>query len=298
MKKIYAISIIILLIGSLSACSNGTIKSEKENIKASKIIVASSIVPESTFIKAVGGDLVQVITMIPPGNSPTNYQPTPKLMEKFSKAKLYFSIGVPTEKANILPRAEELSDSMKIVHLEDDVRKVYKDREFSEGKRDPHIWLSPKRVIVMINTIEKNLSDLDTKHKDIYKKNANEYIDKLKKLDSEIRDSLKNLPNKTFIVYHPSFGYFADDYGLNMIALERNGKKATPKVIEETIELAKKNNIKVIFYQAEIDSSQTNIIANEIKGKSEMIEPLAQNYIENLEKTAKIFKQVLGIDKK
>lgn len=259
-----------------------------------KLPVAVSIVPQETFVKAVAGDLVEVVTMIPSGQSPENFQPTPDLLEKFSKSKIYFSIGVPTESSSILPKAKDLNSSLKIINLDNEVAKVYPDREFAPGKRDPHIWLSPKRTKVMINIIKEELSKIDPKNKSIYEKNANEYMKKLDKVDNDIKLSLTNLKNKSIIVYHPAFGYFCDDYGLNMIALEEEGKESSPQDLQKIIDMAKEKEIKTIFYQAEIDSKQSKTFADEIGGKTELIAPLSADYIKNLEKIANVFKQVLN----
>lgn len=259
-----------------------------------KLAVAISIVPQETFVKAVAGDLVEVVTMIPSGQSPENFQPTPDLLEKFSKSKIYFSIGVPTESSSILPKAKDLNSSLKIINLDNEVAKVYPDREFAPEKRDPHIWLSPKRTKVMINIIKEELSKIDPKNKSIYEKNANEYVKKLDKVDNDIKLSLTNLKNKSIIVYHPAFGYFCDDYGLNMIALEEEGKESSPQDLQKIIDMAKEKEIKTIFYQAEIDSKQSKTFADEIGGKTELIAPLSPDYIENLEKIANVFKQVLN----
>ncbi|QXM05086.1 metal ABC transporter solute-binding protein, Zn/Mn family [Crassaminicella indica] len=267
---------------SLTACNK-----EASNIE--KLTVAVSIVPEKTFVKSVGGDLIEVVTMIPPGNSPENYAPSPKELEMLSKASVYFSIGVPTEKANIIPKLSSISEDIDIVPLDEEVSKVYKDREFSPGKRDPHIWLSPKRVKLMIKVIEDKLCEIDPKNKDIYIKNAEEYIKKIEQLDVKIKKSIEDLPKKGFLVYHPAFGYFADDYGLKMVAIEKDGKEATIEDIKRIIDYAKKENIKTIFYQAEIDSKQSRVIAEEIDGEAKEVAPLAPNYIENMENIAKAF---------
>jgi zinc transport system substrate-binding protein len=88
-------------------------------------------------------------------------------------------------------------------------------------------------------------------------------------------------------------GYFADDYGLTMIALEEEGKEATAQTIQGVIDRAKKENIKVIFYQAEMDSKQARTIAQELGGKAELIAPLAPDYVDNLRKTAQTFAEVV-----
>ncbi|AZO95840.1 zinc ABC transporter substrate-binding protein [Halocella sp. SP3-1] len=262
--------------------------------ESDKLAVAVSIVPEATFVKAVAGELLDVVTMIPPGNSPANYSPSPKELTKFSDSGIYFAMGVPADMTNILAKAEEINPDIKVVKLFAELNEVYPDREFSPGKRDPHIWLSPKRAKIMVRIIARELAEIDEKNRDVYQKNAGEYINKLNELDQEISNSLSKLKNKTFIVYHPAFGYFADDYGLEMLAIEEEGKEATPRRVQKIIDLAKKENIKAIFYQAEIDSRQSQAIAEEIGGKTIQVDPLAADYIKNLQKTAEVFNDILN----
>ncbi|HCT64162.1 MAG TPA: ABC transporter substrate-binding protein [Lachnospiraceae bacterium] len=269
----------------LFGCSNGA---KEEEVKE-KPVIAVSIVPEQTFVKAVCGDLVDIVTLIPSGNSPENYEPTAQEMEKFSDASLYFSIGVPTEEANILPNVGDV----KVVSLQDEVAAVYEDRTFESGERDPHIWLSPKRVKVMVETIAKEMSELDPDNKQTYEQNAADYIAQLDDVDQEIKDALNGVESKSFIVYHPAFGYIADDYGLKMYALEEEGKEAAPQHLQDMVDFAKKENIKVIFYQEEIDSSQSEAFAEEIGGKTIQLAPLAPDYIDNMKKMAQTMAEAM-----
>ena len=278
---------LVLILSLITACSqSGPVSNDKPTI-------AVSIVPQATFVKEVAGDLVEVITMIPPGSSPETYSPSPKQLESFSKASIYFSIGVPSETANILPRVTDLNPDMKIADLAKHVSEIYPDIEFAPGERDPHIWLSPKRAKVMIDVISEELSALDPTNKEVYGDNAERYKKQLDDVDAKIKESLSGLSSKMFIAYHPAFGYFADDYGLQMIALEEEGKEAAPQTFKEIVDLANENDIKVIFYQAEVDSRQSKAFAEEIGGSTEQIAPLAPDYIENLEKMADTFAKVL-----
>lgn len=281
----------LVFLGGCSAkeAENPAAQGEGTAEPAEKPIVAVSIVPEETFVKAVCGELAEVVTLVPPGSSPENYEPTPAEMEKFSKASLYFTIGVPTEEANILPNAGDV----KIVSLQDDVAAVYPDRTFEAGERDPHIWLSPKRTKVMVESIAREMCTLDAANANTYNQNAQAYIEQLDALDQTIRDALAGVQNKKFVVYHPAFGYFADDYGLTMVALEEEGKEATPQHLQDVIDFAKSENIKVIFYQAEIDSSQSAAFAEELGGKTMQLSPLAADYIENLKAMAGLMAEVM-----
>lgn len=290
-KKTCFITLLFFITITLTSCNPPNTADNQVN---DKVTVAVSIIPQETFVKAVAGDLVDIAVMIPPGNSPANYAPSPQELIKLSDASLYFSIGVPTEKANILPKLPDINDNITVLDLAQAVTKIYPEREFAPGERDPHIWLSPKRVKIMIDTIATSLIEVDPQHQDIYEANATAYKEKLDELDKKIKLALNNLPQRSFLVYHPSFGYFADDYGLKMIAIENAGKEATITEIQKFIDFAKKEKIKVIFYQAEIDNRQSRTIAEEIGGKTEMIAPLSPDYIKNLEKTATVFSQVLN----
>ncbi len=285
-KKAISIMMSLALILSIlffSGCSNNN-KNE-----SNKPIIAVSIVPEQTFVKAVCGDLAEVIAMIPPGNSPENYEPTPKEMEQFSKALIYFTIGVPTEEANLLPNVGDV----KVVSLQNEVASVYSDRTFDSGERDPHIWLSPKRVKVMIEAIAREMSKLDPENEKTYNENAKAYNEQLDELDEQIKVALNGIQSKKFIVYHPAFGYLANDYGLTMYALEEEGKEATPQHLQEMIDLAKKEKIKAIFYQEEVDSNQSEAFAEEIGGKTKQLAPLAADYIGNLKNMAETMAEVM-----
>lgn len=292
MKHISKVTLIytMLIVFAVFICTSCA---QSSNNSQNKIVIAVSIVPQETFIKEIAGDLVEVVTLIPPGSSPETYSPTPKELQKFSQASIYFTIGVPAEQANILPATKDLSPNTKIVDLASIVSQEYPDREFAPGERDPHIWLSPKRVKVMIDAIQKELSALDSENSDTYQKNAENYKARLDELDASIKEKLKDLPNKSFIVYHPAFGYFADDYSLEMISLEEEGKEATPQRFQEVVEIAKSKGIKVILHQAEVDSRQAKAFAEEIGGRAEKIAPLAPDYIENLEKMADILADTL-----
>ncbi len=271
------------------SASSGAVSSEAAG---GKLTIAVTIVPEATFAKAVCGGMANVVTMVPPGNSPENYEPTPSQMEKFSDAKLYFAVGVPTEAASILPKTKEIK-TMTVVKLEDIVAEKYPERKFESGERDPHIWLSPKRAKIMVQTIAEECGTIDSENKDKYLANAAKYNAKLDTLDKEITDGLKDVKSKKFIVFHPAFGYFADDYGLKMYALEEEGKEATASHLQDMVNLAKKENIKAIFYQEEIDSRQSQSFAEEIGGKTVQLEPLSADYIENLKKMADTIKEAV-----
>jgi len=279
MKKILGISLILLVVFTQTACTSSEETASTEN----QLTVAVSIVPEATFVKAVCGDTVNVITMIPPGASPENYEPTPEAFEQFNQADVYFSIGVPTEENGILPYVGE---NTEVVALDDAVSAVYPERTI-DGVHDPHTWLSPKRVAIMIGMISEKMSMIEPEQKELYEENAANYKTELTDLDEQIQTIFANeTTNKNFITTHPAYGYFADDYGLTMYALEEDGKEATAQHLQELVNLAEEKDIKTVFYQAETSSEQADAFAESIGGTAIELAPLSADYINNMQEMA------------
>ncbi len=248
-----------------------------------KKIIAVTIVPQATFVKAVCGDSFEIVTLIPPGGSPESYEPSPMVIRKFEKAEIFFRIGVPAENTGSVA---DIPEKVKVVSLQEEVSKTYPELLFEEGERDHHIWLSPKRVKIMIDVILRELSIIDPENAEIYNKNAQNYKNQLDVLDNEIKNIFKDIENPKFIAYHPAFGYFADEYDITMYALEEEGKEVTISRLKEMADLAKEEKIKVVFYQEETDSLRAKAFAEEIGGKAVMLSPLSGNYIDNLKTMA------------
>lgn len=279
--------IILLLSAALFGCS--------VEAPTDKPIIITSIVPMQTFIEKIVGDIYEVVAIVPPGASPANYQPTPQEMTKISEAEYYFTIEVPTEKSNILEKINEFNSDIKLFKVNEMIKETYPERYFDDNEtmRDHHIWLSPKRVIAIVEKTTLVLSIDHPELSGIFESNSYDYISLLHELDEYITNIADSIPNKTFIIYHPSYGYFANDYGFKMISIEEEGKEETAKGIEEIINFAKKNSIEVIFHQAEIDSEQAETIAKEIDGKTTMLTPLSEDYIESMKEVIDTFSQAL-----
>ena len=276
MKKIIALILTILTVfsvGALSSCN----KSEEKTL-------AVAIKPLETFLNEIVKDKFNIVVAVPNGQSPESYEPTPKEMLALSNAKTYFSIGIPNEVATILPNV----NCDKVLLHDEVANKGLAHLTFENGARDPHIWLSVKRAIKIVEIMRDKVVSLDSENAEFYVKNANEYVTKLNALHDELTTKFNAIENskKTFIAYHPSFNYFANEYGLTAYALEKNGHEATAKDLAEMVIFAKNNGIKNVFYQAETDSSQAISFANEIGGTAIKLSPLSANYIENLKEMA------------
>ncbi|MDC7238350.1 MAG: zinc ABC transporter substrate-binding protein [Sphaerochaetaceae bacterium] len=279
MKKFINLLILFLLISPIYA--NGQVEQNE------KPVIAVSIVPQATFVEKIAQDKVDIVTMIPKGSSPENYEPTPQQRIEFEKADIYFAIGVPSVEHSIL---DMVANKTKVVDLSKEVEKDYPAIMIGDS-RDPHIWLSPKRVLLMVDVIERELSSLDSENSDFYKANAQSFKDELNQVITKIEDNLSTLKNRNFLVFHPAFSYFAQDFDLNMLSLEEEGKEVTPKSLVEVIDRAKSLGIKNIYYQAEIAAEQSIAYGKELGGEAILLDPLSANYIDNLEIMANTLKE-------
>lgn len=246
----------------------------------SPLAVFTSILPQKYFVEKIGGDRVRTDVLVGPGKSPATYEPGPQQVEALASADILFTIGVPFEKA-FLPTIEESLDSLEIVDSSEGVQK----RDFHEKKasmKDPHIWISTRQVKIQAKNIYDALVRLDPEGESEYLDGYEELIKEMDDLDAELRAALAPYKGSTFFVFHPAFGYFADEYGLIQVAIETGGKEPGPSKLEEIIEMAKEQNVKIIFVQPEFSKSSANAIAEAIGGSVVMLSPLNPDYVNNL----------------
>lgn len=275
-------------------------------LAADRIPVFVSIVPQIFFVQQIGKDLVGVQSMVQPGASPATYEPKPRQMAALSKAEIYFSIGVPFEKA-WLDKIAAANPQMTMVHTDDGIEKIamagHHDHEDPAGDpknghhgqagRDPHIWLSPPLVRLQARTITTALQTADPAHRDVYDANFRDFVGRIDRLDSELRGTLGGKFGMPFMVFHPSWGYFARAYGLKQMPIEVEGKDPKPAQLQALIEHAREHDIRVVFVQPQFSTKSAGLIAREIGGQVVAADPLAENWIANLRLVADKFKAAL-----
>jgi zinc transport system substrate-binding protein len=268
----------------------------------SNINAVVSILPEQTFVKAIGGNKVNVSLMVQPGNSPHTYEPKPSQMIEIAKADLYFAIDVEFEDV-WLPKFQSLNPKMRVIDLADNVTKIQMqnkhecatdDEHHSEHEEhkhegeDPHIWTAPSNVKIIAENIYNALKKIDPVNANYYKKNLDIFLASIDETDRQIIDILSSLEDgERFMVFHPSWGYFAKAYNLEQIAVEVEGKEPKPKELIHLLTEAKEEKVKAIFTQPEFSDTVAKIIAKELHIPVVKVSPLAANWSENLINIAK-----------
>jgi len=255
-----------------------------------KLNIISSILPEQTFIQAIGGDKVSVSLMVKPGNSPHTYEPKPSQMKDISHADLYLAIGVEFEKV-WLPRFSSQNSQMKVMDISEGVEKltITGGHEKKGEQHDPHIWTSPANVKIIAKNILAALTQADSAHAVYYQKRYEALIAEVEQTDQIITGLLSTLAKekRAFIVFHPSWGYFAKQYGLRQTPIEIGGKAPKPHAVQELIKHARELKIRTILTSPEFSDAIAKQIASELGVKVLKISPLAPDWSANLIRLAK-----------
>lgn len=279
----------------------GFVRAPAAPLEAKRISVFVSVLPQKYFVERIGDQHVDVSVMVGPGLSPEIYEPTPRQMARLSHAHVYFCIGVPFEDA-WMKRIAATSPRMRMVDCGQEFptggtstygRDDAPDGE-SPSREDPHIWTSPKLVKGLAKHIRDALIEIDPAHRREYERNHQGFIADLGRLDREIRALFANAQIRKFMVFHPSWEYFADTYGLEQIPIEIEGKQPGAKALARLIDLGKAEQLRAIFVQKQFDVSIAEAIASEIGAEIIQVDPLAENYMDNLRYVAQLFAHSMG----
>jgi zinc transport system substrate-binding protein len=286
MKKIATITLIsITIVFLLITFGCNTAQPQKSD----RINVVVSIQPQLEYVEKIGSERITASAMIPPGASPHTYEPLPSQITSLATADIYAEVGSGVEfELAWLDKLTATNSKMLLVDCSRGIDLIKtgehqnNDGDEHHGAYDPHIWVSPQNAIIMAQNIKDGLKTSDPTNSDLYENNFFIYRQELMEVDSNIRASLGQLENKSFITYHPSFAYFARDYGLDVITIEEEGKEPSAADITRLIETGKEKNIKIVVTSPQFNPQSAQTVAREIGGNTVEIDVLSANYIENL----------------
>lgn len=262
--------------------------------------VAASIVPLADFCRNVGGDLVEVETMVPPGASPHTYEPTARQVKFMSDARAFVYNGLGLENwitgvvkkvgnknlvevaaAGNVPESELIEaaghrhdeedgcrdDNHKAdrEHDEDGCREEAGANDLEHGMYDPHVWLDPNLAICQVQAIRDGFVKADPENAEVYKGNAREYVGELKELDEYVKGETSTFALKDFVSFHPAFAYFAHRYGLKQVGVieELPGKEPSAGEIAKLLDVIREQGVQVIFTEPQFNPQAAEAIAAE-----------------------------------
>lgn len=263
-----------------------------------KPLVFVSVLPQQTFVERIGGERVRVRTLVQPGQSPHAYEPRPRQVTELAQADLYLRTGVSFEDA-WLPRIRAANPRLRVVDLREGLPLLSladhdhhhdndndHDHEHPVDAPDPHVWTSPPLVKAMSVAIRDALIDLDPAGRETYVANQAAFAGELDALDAELRAMLKDLPSRRFMVHHPAWGYFAQTYDLTQVAIEREGKEPGARALTALIEQARREGVRVILVQPQMNAKSAEQVARAIGGEVAVVDPLAADYAGSLRRLA------------
>jgi len=300
---------------------------------AEPLPVTVSLPPQGWLLQRLGGTLVQGQILADKGQDPHTFEPTPKQVAALAKAKIYFTVGMPFEKALAakLPtekpgiRVIDIAKAVKKIPMgshkhehadehaqpavaEKVVRKAgFRSRtehqhrpqaqpaqEHMEEASDPHVWLSCRNLILMADIMASALIEADPANSAGYQRNRQALAEELTALDRDLREVLAPFHGATFYVFHPAFGYFAHDHGLKQEAVELDGKSPGPRQLNAIIAQAREDKVKALFVQPQFDPRSAQVVAEAIGGRVEPLDPLAADVAANLRLMAQAIAEALA----
>lgn len=241
------------------------------NMNHPKLKIVSSFYPLLEFTKQIGGNRVEVSSLVPIGIEPHDFDPTIRQIQNAETADILIYNGAGLEKW-----IEKINVKSK-VDASQNLSLLNSNGEDKSGMYDPHVWLDPVLAKGQVESIRNALMNADPLNAKSYSENANKFIEKLDKLDDDIRGELLDCKKHDFISFHNSFSYFAKRYGLiqhSIYGLSPEGE-ILPQKLQQIIQLAKDKAISTIYSESLIDPRFANVVAEEIpNGKVLVLSPI------------------------
>ncbi len=269
MKRIFFFLIIILIISCGRRNESGI------------GIISVSIAPFKYFVEQIAGANFTINVMVPPGANPHIYEPFPDQVSKLRQSVAYISNGYLGFEMTWLDRFYEINRNMKKLSLGESIDPIkpehHHDGDLIENA-DPHYWVSPLCALKMASSIREFLVRLDPGNSNQYNENCKILTKKINKVDSLAKDLSSSEGKRAFMIYHPNLAYLARDYGLEEIAVEKDGKEPSPARLIELIDMAKRDHLNVILVQREYDTKNARAVAEETGARVIVIDPLSEDW--------------------
>jgi len=256
-RKALGFFLFILLFISAFTSGCGTVQGTGgENDKP---LVYTSIYPLTYFTQQIGGDRIELVSIIPAGAQPHSFEPSSKTVASISKARLFIYNGAGmehyiSELAPILQssgvKLVDTSENVQLLRIEEAEEHSEEETSHEHGEYDPHIWLSPARATQQSQAICQALAEIDPENAAYYQDNLDRFLQELQRLDQDFRSALAPHRGKKLVVSHAAFRYLAEDYGLEQLPLMGVNAEAEPAsgTLGKTINLIREHSLPYVFW--------------------------------------------------
>src|SRR5712691_10267062 len=250
---------LVLLAGGPAAAQ------EKLNVVATFSILGD-------LVKEVGGDLVEITTLVGPNGDAHVYSPSPADTKRLADAKIVFINGLGFEGwITRLVKASGTKAPVVVATKGVKPRRMEKGEDHDHGGTDPHAWQSVANARIYVANIRDALVKADPAGKPAYEANATAYLGKLDALEQEVKDIIAKIPadRRRIITTHDAFGYFKDAYGLDFIAPQgvSTESEASAKNVAKIITQIRRQKIPAVFVENVTDPRLVKRIAEETGAK-------------------------------
>jgi zinc transport system substrate-binding protein len=267
-------------------------------------IVLVSVEPQAYFVERLAGELVEIVVLVPPGASPATHEPTMQQMQAVEQAALYVKVGhpgFPFERTWLDRLLGDRGDLPVVdcsahvdLHAGGEHGSTSSDAHDHGHAGDPHVWLSPVAVRAMVPDIAAALATIMPARRATIEASRDSLLADIDRLDADIRAVLAGVTQRRFYVFHPAWGRFAADYGLEQVAIETGGKEPDPHTLAELAEQARAEGVPVIFVQPQFSRRSAEVMAAEVGAHVVPLDPLARDWLDNLRRAAMALRGVLG----
>ena len=244
---------------ALAGCNSSPTESETGD---QKLVIATSFYPIYIMVRNVALDIPGVEVVNITGNVTGclhDYHLTPSDLKRLRQAEILVINGAGME--SFLDRVIEQQPDLKIIDASRDIP-LKRDEH---GHENGHVWVSVSLAMKQVQNIADQLAELDAGNGPAYQENAARYIKELEMLREEMREAIEGLPNKDVVTFHEAFPYFADEFGLNIVAVVEREPGSEPSAAEmaDTIKLIRQSGVKAIFVEPQYSTKAAQTIARE-----------------------------------
>ncbi len=285
------------LIVFFGCTQKSTTKAVQGTDRATKPIVVVSILPQAYFVNQIGADTVETVVLVGPGKDPHTYEPTPKQMQDLSRASAWILSNTDFE-LSLKPKVASIYPSLLMVDGTEGVQFRKMETHHHEGEEtedahsdtaepaamelDRHTWLGRNNAKILAAHVRDTLKKLLPQGAAQYDANYTRLVAEIDHVFDQLAQDLAVLRGTKVFVFHPSFGYFFDEFGIQQEAIETGGKEPNAQTLAAIMEEARKDRIKVIFVQAQFPTTAAKTIAESLGAQVVPLDPLAADWMGNI----------------